>query len=72
MSESESELSINISDDLKKKNLIREETIQKETAKVKKIIDLILKTSKKNPSKLNTEKIVKKPEPTKEKKTEKK
>ena len=72
MSEGESELSINISDDLKKKNLIREETIQKETAQVKKIVDSILKTSKTPPSKFKAEKIAKKSEPTKEKKTEKK
>ena len=44
MSEIEPEISNNISDDIKRKNLIREENIKKETANVKKIVDLILKT----------------------------
>ena len=49
MSEIEPEISNNISDDIKRKNLIREENIKKETAHVKKIVDLILKTPKQNP-----------------------
>lgn len=57
MSEIEPEISNNITDDIKRKNLIREENIKKETAHVKKIVDLILKTPKQNPEKLKAGKV---------------
>ena len=66
MSESEPE-TISCVSDLKKKNLIREESIQKETAKVKKIVDLILKTPKENSEKVKAEKTAEKTESSKEK-----
>lgn len=66
MSESESE-TISYVSDLKKKNLIREESIQKETAKVKKVVDMILKTPKQDSKKAKAEKTAEKPESSKEK-----
>jgi len=66
MSESEPETN-NCVSDLKKKNLIREESIQKETAKVKKVVDMILKTPKQDSKKAKAEKTAEKPESSKEK-----
>ena len=72
MSEIEPEITSKTSDDLKEKNLVREENIQKETAKVKKIIDLILKKPKQPSSKAKAEKTVENSGSSNEKKTEKK
>ena len=72
MSEIEPEISNNITDDIKRKNLIREENIKKETANVKKIVDLILKTHKQNPEKLKAGKVEEKSKSPNKKKVEKK
>ncbi len=60
-------------DEIKKSNIKREENIKKETDKIKKVVDLILKNPSHETEKKSVEKKTdKKNDSTKKKKTEKK